>query len=149
MHEALGLIQSTKQTRHGGIGCAWNPSRKIRSSGSSLATQSCGQPRIMRPNLENETGSGKIAHLLRPLTALPEDLGSIPSTHVAVHNSLQLQFQEIKYLLLASMQHILYVHEYKQSTHTHTHTHTHTQIYIIKLFVGCFFNSVTTGFQGG
>jgi hypothetical protein len=29
---------------------------------------------------------------LRALAALAEDLGSAPSTHMAVHNSLQLQF---------------------------------------------------------
>jgi hypothetical protein len=34
-----------------------------------------------------------MAHRLRALTALPEVLSSNPSTHVAVHNCLQLQFQ--------------------------------------------------------
>jgi hypothetical protein len=31
-------------------------------------------------------GAGEMAQQLRALTALPEDLGSIPSTHMAAHN---------------------------------------------------------------
>jgi hypothetical protein len=36
---------------------------------------------------------GETAQWLRALAALPEDLGSIPSTHTAAHNCLELQFQ--------------------------------------------------------
>jgi hypothetical protein len=35
-----------------------------------------------------------MAQCLRALAALPEDLGSIPSTHMAAHNCLQLQSWE-------------------------------------------------------
>ena len=33
-------------------------------------------------------GSGEMNQQLRALTALPEDLSSIPSTHMEIHNSL-------------------------------------------------------------
>jgi hypothetical protein len=32
--------------------------------------------------------AGEIAQKLRALTALPEDPGSVPSTHIAAHNCL-------------------------------------------------------------
>lgn len=35
---------------------------------------------------------GEVAPQLRALAAVAEDLGSIPTTHVAVYNCLQLQF---------------------------------------------------------
>jgi hypothetical protein len=38
-------------------------------------------------------GAGEIAQRLRLLAFLPEDLGSIPSTHMAAYNYLQLQFR--------------------------------------------------------
>ena len=34
-----------------------------------------------------------MAHLLRALVTLPEDLSSIPTTHIAARNYLKLQFQ--------------------------------------------------------
>jgi hypothetical protein len=37
-------------------------------------------------------GVGEMAQQLRALTVLPENLGSIPSTHMAVPHHLQLQF---------------------------------------------------------
>ncbi|XP_075822740.1 protein HIDE1 isoform X2 [Microtus pennsylvanicus] len=40
-------------------------------------------------------GAGEMALRLRALTALPEDRGSIPSTHMAAHNCLKIQFQGI------------------------------------------------------
>ena len=33
-------------------------------------------------------GAGEMAQRLRALTAFPEDLGSIPSSHMAAHNCL-------------------------------------------------------------
>ncbi|CAO2645611.1 hypothetical protein LEMLEM_LOCUS27546 [Lemmus lemmus] len=36
-----------------------------------------------------------MAQWLRALTALPKDPGSIPSTHMAAHNCLKIQFQGI------------------------------------------------------
>jgi hypothetical protein len=36
----------------------------------------------------------ELAQQLRALTVLPKDRGSIPSTHVAAHSCLQLQFQD-------------------------------------------------------
>ena len=33
-----------------------------------------------------------MSQLLRALAAIPEDLGSVSSTHMAAHNSLKLQF---------------------------------------------------------
>ena len=40
-------------------------------------------------------GAGEMAQRLRALTALPGDLGSVPSTHMAAHNCLKMQFPEI------------------------------------------------------
>ena len=37
---------------------------------------------------ESKCGAGEMVQQLRALTALPGDLGSIPSTHMAVHNCL-------------------------------------------------------------
>jgi hypothetical protein len=39
-----------------------------------------------------------MAQWLRALAALPEDLGSVPRTHVADHNHLELQLQSTKCL---------------------------------------------------
>ncbi|EGW03710.1 hypothetical protein I79_012807 [Cricetulus griseus] len=36
----------------------------------------------------NKERAGELAHWLRVLNALPKDLGSIPSTHIAAHNLL-------------------------------------------------------------
>lgn len=38
------------------------------------------------------TGAGEIVQSLRPLAAIPEDLGPIPSNHWVVHDLLKLQF---------------------------------------------------------
>jgi hypothetical protein len=43
----------------------------------------------------HKTGAGEMAQRLKALAALPEDPGSIPSTHMVAHNCLQLQFQGI------------------------------------------------------
>lgn len=43
-----------------------------------------------------------MAHHLRALTALPEDPGSLPSTHMVAHNLL-LKFQGTRCSLLASV----------------------------------------------
>jgi len=40
--------------------------------------------------------AGEMAQQLRALVALPEDQGSIPSTHRAAHNCLQFLLQYIK-----------------------------------------------------
>jgi hypothetical protein len=42
-----------------------------------------------------------MAKWLRALAALPEDLGSVSSSYIAVHSHLYLQFQEIQHPLLA------------------------------------------------
>jgi hypothetical protein len=39
--------------------------------------------------------AGEMTQRLRALAVLPEDSGSIPSTHMATHSCLELQFQEI------------------------------------------------------
>lgn len=36
-----------------------------------------------------------MAQWLKALITFPEDPGTIPSTHLATHNCLELQFQEI------------------------------------------------------
>ena len=41
--------------------------------------------------------AGEMAQWLRALTAPPEDPGSIPSTHMAAHNCLWLQFHGIQH----------------------------------------------------
>ena len=41
------------------------------------------------------TEAGEMTQQLRAFASLPEDLGSIPSTHVAAHNYQTLQFQGI------------------------------------------------------
>ena len=38
--------------------------------------------------LKKWRGAGEVAQWLRALAALPEDQGSIPNTHMAVHNCL-------------------------------------------------------------
>lgn len=50
-----------------------------------------------------------MAEGLRALTTLPEDLDSIPRTHMAVYNCLQLQFQGI--LRIPSHSHIQAKHQ--------------------------------------
>ncbi|EGW04989.1 hypothetical protein I79_003494 [Cricetulus griseus] len=44
-----------------------------------------------------------MAQQLRALVALPEDLGSSPSTHMAAYSHLQLQSQGIQHPLPVSM----------------------------------------------
>ena len=41
--------------------------------------------------------AGEMAQWLSALVALPEDPGSIPSTHMVTYNYLQLQFQGIRH----------------------------------------------------
>ena len=43
---------------------------------------------------------GEMAHQLRALAAILQDLGSVPNNHRVAHNHLQLQFQQIKHSLL-------------------------------------------------
>lgn len=38
--------------------------------------------------IKENKGSGELTYWLRTLSALPEDLSSLPSTHVAAHNHL-------------------------------------------------------------
>ena len=45
-----------------------------------------------------------MAQQLRSLAAFPGDLGLVPSTHMAMNNSLELQFQGIRCPLLASVE---------------------------------------------
>ena len=57
----------------------------------------------------------KRAQGLRTLAALPEDPGLIPSTHMAAHISLQLQFQGIQWpLLLSRVMHACRTHKLTQ-----------------------------------
>lgn len=42
-----------------------------------------------------DIGAGEMAQLIRALTSLPEDQGSILDTHVAAHSCLLLLFQGI------------------------------------------------------
>lgn len=44
---------------------------------------------------EHAVGGGELVPWLRALAAKAEDLDSAPSTHVEVHNHLQLQLWEI------------------------------------------------------
>ena len=39
-------------------------------------------------SISNDDRTGDRAQQLRALTAVPEDLGSVPSTHMAAHNYL-------------------------------------------------------------
>lgn len=41
-------------------------------------------------------GAGELAQQLRALAAPARDTGSVPSTHVAANNSLELQLQELQ-----------------------------------------------------
>ena len=43
---------------------------------------------LMAMATDTNKGLGEMAQQLRALAALPEDLGSIPSTHTAAHNCL-------------------------------------------------------------
>ena len=50
---------------------------------------------VITPYEECVLWAGEMAQWLRALTALPEDPGSILSTHMAAHNCLKIQFQGI------------------------------------------------------
>jgi hypothetical protein len=53
---------------------------------------------LLYPALKKKTikqGAGEMSQWLRVLAALPEDPGSIPSTHMIAHNCVYLQFQGI------------------------------------------------------
>jgi hypothetical protein len=62
-------------------------------------------------------GAGRLTLQLRELTALPEDLGSLPSIRVR---------GLVTKRSVPSPEH-LHTHDRLSDTHTHTHTHTHTQ----------------------
>ena len=44
-----------------------------------------------------------MAQQLRALAALPEDMGSVPRTHIVAHKWLKIQVQGIQHSLLAFM----------------------------------------------
>lgn len=46
--------------------------------------------------LKTEGRAVKMVQQLRPLVALAENRGSIPSTHMLAHNHLSLHFQDIQ-----------------------------------------------------
>lgn len=50
-------------------------------------------------------GAGEVAQGLA-LVTLPEDPGSVPSTHMSTHNCLELQFQGIQHLHIS----VRYIH---------------------------------------
>ena len=56
-----------------------------------------------------------MAQWLRALVALPEDWGSIPSTHRAAHNFLSFQFQGTQQLHTDICSHNMHAHEMKIS----------------------------------
>lgn len=47
--------------------------------------------------VEGGGDGGEMAQKSRALTALPEDVGSVPSTHEAAYSCLSLQIQGIRY----------------------------------------------------
>ena len=55
-----------------------------------IVVERCSQPLVMMPQLEANMlyWSGEMAQWLRALVVLPEDPGSIPSTHMLIHNCL-------------------------------------------------------------
>jgi hypothetical protein len=62
----------------------------------SLQTNHLGErQRTIFSYKKKETGTAEMALQLRVLAVIPKDLGSIPSTHMAAPNCLQLQFQRI------------------------------------------------------
>jgi hypothetical protein len=80
------------------------------------------------------------AHQLRVLTALPEVLSSIPSTHAAIPKSSSSRSYALFWSLRALM---WYICTHSQThTHSHTHTHTHTQTHsgflVFWVFFCCF-----------
>jgi hypothetical protein len=46
-----------------------------------------------------QIGAGEVAQRLREMTALPEDLSSIPSNHMVVHNHLQWDLMPLQVCL--------------------------------------------------
>jgi hypothetical protein len=66
-----------------------------------------------------------MAQQLGALAAFPEDLGSIPSTHMAAHNcnSSSRGFDALFWPMKA-----LRASDARTHTYTHTHTHTHTEM---------------------
>lgn len=78
----------------------------------------------------------EIAWWLTALAALPQNLHSVPSTHMACHTIYDTTSRGSDALSdLCGLSGIHVVHRYmvENHTHVHTHTHTHTHIYDIKL----------------
>ena len=72
-------------------------------------------------NKNNQAGAGEIAQQFRAPTALTEDLGSIPSTHMVAHNLLPSKSPVPGYLIPSSglYGHQGYMYTCRQNTHTH------------------------------
>ena len=75
---------------------------------------------VTKPHHKEIPGAGERSQRLRALTAFLEDLGEIPSTHMAAHKCLSLQLQEIWYACLASVstRHTHNTHTYVQANHS-------------------------------
>ena len=54
-----------------------------------MARQGMARQGMAREAGEPQSGIGEVAQRLRALAAFPEELGSIPNTHMAAHNCLQ------------------------------------------------------------
>jgi hypothetical protein len=64
------------------------------------------------------------AQWLRTLSALTEDLGSVPSTHMEAHSCLLLQAYEIQPLLTSKV------------IHTYIMAYTHSTVRLLSAFIG-------------
>lgn len=63
--------------------------------------------------------AGTVACLLKAPAALPEDQGSVPSSHMVAHSHLLFQTHDIQHPLLTSMA----LHTLGTQTHSGTCTH--------------------------
>lgn len=66
----------------------------------STKVRLCNQPKWL---LRDEWRGEHIVHWFSVLDDLAEDLSSVPSTKIAVHNGMELHVQEIESLLASSV----------------------------------------------
>lgn len=74
---------------------AWPPPGGGLGEGPRLLNQR--RMKSYRVCVEGGSDGGEMAQKSRALTALPEDVSSVPSTHEAAYNCLSLQIQGIRY----------------------------------------------------
>lgn len=90
------------------------PGRRLSQTGAHTCTQVLTE--YTKAFLKTRIKAEEVAQWLKALTALPEDIGSVPRTHKEVYNH---QFQGFCRPLLASQAHIQYSYKYAGKTLRH------------------------------